>query len=101
MQQPPDISLTDKAQAYLRQRSVHDLTLELKPLLSCCVPYSPPPQITFGPPKRPSHFFTLQHQELTLHIDQALYDTRRLTIDKHGFGIFSWLSVVNWRPLPP
>lgn len=101
MQQTPDIILTDKARDYLRQRSVYNLTLELKPLLSCCVPYSPPPHISFGLPRRPSHFFTSQQQEFSFHIDRALYDIQRLTIDKHGFGIFSWLSVVDWRPLPP
>lgn len=101
MQQPPDIILTDKARDYLRQRSVNDLTLELKPLLSCCVPYSPPPHISFGLPQRPSHFITIQTNGITIHLDRVLYDTRCLTIDKHGFSIFSWLSVVDWRPLPP
>lgn len=99
MQQPPEIILTDKARNYLRHRSVVDLSLELKPLLSCCVPYSPPPHISFGPPRRPSEFFTIQHHDLTIHLDRALYDTQRLTIDKHGFSFFSWLSVVDWRPL--
>ena len=101
MLHPPDITLTEKARSYLRQRSVADLSLELKPLLSCCVPYTPPPHITFGPPHRPSHFLTIEQDGITIHLDQALCDTDRLTIDKHGFGIFSWLSVVDWRPLPP
>ena len=101
MQQPPDITLTEKARAYLRQRSVVDLSLELKPLFSCCVPYAPPPHISFGPPQRPAHFFTIQQDGFTIYLDRALSDTGQLTIDKHGFGIFSWLSVVDWRPLPP
>lgn len=101
MQQPPDIILTDKARNYLRQRSIVHLTLELKPLLSCCVPYSPPPHITFAPPHTPALFSTIHHNDITIHIDRALHGTERLTIDKHGFSIFSWLSVVDWRPLPP
>lgn len=100
MQQLPDIVFSDKARAYLEHKQATSLTLELKPLMSCCVPYSPPPHITLTAPAAPSRFFTLQQDRITIYLDRALCDTRCLTIEKHGFSIFSWLSVVDWRPLP-
>ena len=101
MQQTPDIILTAKALNYLHQHAVVDLSLELRPLLSCCVPYTPPPQVSFGVPRRPSQFTTVKLHGITIHLDRALRDIPRLTIDQHGFSIFSWLTVSDWRPLPP
>ncbi len=101
MQQHPDIILTPKTRAYLQQHGVANLSLELRPLLSCCVPYTPPPHISFGLPRRPAQFITMQRDGITIHLDRALSNIPRLTIDQHGFSIFSWLSVSDWRPLPP
>lgn len=100
MQQLPDIVLSSKVLAYLLHRQASCLTLELKPLMSCCVPYSPPPQITLSPPEIRSRFNTIQQDSITIYLDRSLCDIQRLSIDKHGFSIFSWLSVTDWRPLP-
>jgi len=100
MQQLPDIVLSSKVLAYLLRKQAGCLTLELKPLMSCCVPYSPPPHITLSPPEIRSRFHTIQQDNITIYLDRSLCDIQRLTIDKHGFSIFSWLSVTDWRPLP-
>jgi len=100
MQQLPDIVLSSKALSYLLRKQASCLTLELKPLLSCCIPYSPPPHITLSQPEQPSRFHRMQQDSITIYLDRSLCDIHRLTIDKHGFSIFSWLSVTDWRPLP-
>jgi hypothetical protein len=97
----PELILTDKALQYLKRKGSDSLTLELKPLMSCCVPYSPPPHISFKKPDHPARFIALSQNGINIYLDPTLYDIDRLTIDKHGFSIFSWLSVVDWRPLPP
>lgn len=97
----PEIVLTPKTLHHITDKGASDLSLELKPLYSCCVPYTPPPHISLAPPKQPGNFLTIQQNGINIHIDQALIDVERITIDKYGFGIFSWLSVVDWRPLPP
>lgn len=101
MHQQPDIIVSPKALEYLHKRQITDLTLELKPLYSCCVPYSPPPQISFTPPRLSADFFTLHQNGISIYVDHALSDVGRMTIDKHGFSFFSWLSVSDWRPMPP
>jgi hypothetical protein len=100
MQQFPDIVLSGKVHAYLRHKQASCLTLELKPLMSCCVPYSPPPHITLTAPGIPSRFYTIHKDNITIYLDRSLSDIQRLSIDKRGFSIFSWLSVTNWQPLP-
>ena len=100
MQQLPDIVLSSRVHTYLLHKQATCLTLELKPLMSCCVPYSPPPHITLSTPEVASRFYTIQQDNITIYLDQAPCDIQRLTIDKYGFSIFSWLSVTDWRPLP-
>lgn len=100
MQETPSIHLTPRAITYIRSKNAQQLTLELKPLYSCCVPYTPPPHISLTPPDSTHAFFTRTLEGITIYIDHALCDVEQLTVDKHGFGIFSWLSVVDWRPLP-
>jgi len=100
MQKLPDIVLSSRACDYLSQKQSTSLTLELKTLMNSCVPYSPPPHITLAAPEIPSRFYTIHQGSITIYLDRSLCDIQCLTIDKLGFSIFSWLSVINWRPLP-
>jgi hypothetical protein len=101
MNKAPELILTEKARLHLLNQGVSCITLELKPLMSCCIPYSPPPHITNGPPKTTARFAAFDRENITIYLDPALLDIDRLTIDRHGFSIFSWLSVSDWRPMPP
>jgi len=90
------VSLTPRAQSFLKAKGADAITVSSLVFSSCCSPPLPP-EVTAGPPADSNGFAPVMVEGVTLYFDSLLEPRPQLIIDLKEYERYQELVVQGWE----